>query len=69
MDIVLDRQTCLQETLHDLMQDARLLQLTIRGSDSTIEPLTAECLLRLTDYLQQHVNDLCFLYKQNLSGA
>jgi len=69
MKTLLDSQNCLQESLYDLRQDTRLLQLAIRGAAHTMDPLTWECLLRLTDYLQQHVNDVCFLCKRIPSKA
>lgn len=61
MEFSLDQCNSLQEALYDLKQDANLLQLAIRGSAPDINALTFECLLRLMDYLQQHINDICFL--------
>ena len=60
MSTILRQDSDLQNALYDLKQDTKLLQLAIRGSDSSMDSLTKECLLRLTDYLQQHVNDVCF---------
>ncbi len=49
---------CMQETLQDLREDAALLQLTLLGAQASIDKLTLNCLLRLTDYLKQHVEDM-----------
>ena len=55
------KSECVQETLRDLQEDAALLRLSILGSEGSIDGLTRTCLLRLTDYLTQHVNDICVL--------
>lgn len=52
---------CLEETLQELREDAMLLELTLLGAQCSIDCLTLNCLQRLTDYLQQHVNDICVL--------
>ena len=52
---------CIQETLQDLQEDAALLRLSILGTQASVDELTRICLLRLTDYLDQHVNDICVL--------
>lgn len=54
---------CLEETLQELREDAMLLNLALLGAQVSIDELTHDCLLRLTDYLQQHVNDICALCK------
>ena len=55
------KSECIQETLQDLQEDAVLLRLSILGTANTVDELTRTCLLRLTDYLTQHVNDICVL--------
>ena len=52
---------CILETLQDLREDASLLRLCILGLQDSVDELTRVCLLRLTDYLNQHVNDICVL--------
>ena len=54
---------CLKETLQELREDAMLLDMALLGCQVSIDKLTLDCLLRLTDYLQQHVNDICTLCK------
>ena len=56
-----DYAECLQESLNDLREDARLLQIALRGVRAPADELTMNCLLRLTDYLNQHVDDVCAL--------
>ena len=56
-----DRQQDLEETKEDLLQDVQLLRLALRGAEGAIDRLTLDCLLRLTDYLEQHTADLCRL--------
>ena len=52
---------CLRETLQDLREDAMLLVLALNGVRSSVDSLTLDCLLRLNDYLNQHMDDLRFL--------
>ena len=55
---------CIQEALQDLQEDAALLRLSVLGAQGFMDELTRTCLLRLTDYLKQHVNDICVLCKE-----
>ena len=57
---------CLKETLQELREDAKLIDLALLGAQASIDKLTLDCLLRLTDYLNQHVNDVCVLYRRYL---
>lgn len=57
----LSHDKCILETLQDLREDASLLHLCILGLQGSVDELTRVCLLRLTDYLNQHVNDICVL--------
>lgn len=52
------RQEDIRETLQDLREDVALLQLALMGAEVSIDRLTFSCLLRLTDYLKQHVGDM-----------
>ena len=52
---------CIQETLQDLQEDAALLRLALLGIAHSTDKLTLACLLRLSDYLNQHVNDIRIL--------
>ena len=61
--LISEHAECLQESLNDLREDARLLQITLRGVRTPADELTMNCLIRLTDYLDQHVNDVCVLCK------
>lgn len=56
-----EHSECVQETLQDLREDAALLQLALLGAQASIDELTLSCLLRLADYLKQHVDDICVL--------
>ena len=60
----LEYSECLQETLQDLREDAALLRLALLGARVSIDRLTLDCLLRLSDYLNQHVDDLRVLCRQ-----
>ena len=55
------KSECIQETLQDLQEDVTLLRLSILGTKNTVDELTQTCLLRLIDYLNQHINDICVL--------
>lgn len=59
-----ERSECIKETLQDLQEDATLLQLTLMGAHASIDKLTLSCLLRLTDYLKQHVDDICVICRR-----
>ena len=52
---------CIQETLQDLQEDAALLRLSILSTKNAVDDLTRTCLLRLIDYLNQHIHDICVL--------
>ena len=56
-----DRNECIKEVLQDLQEDTALLHLVISGIQPSLDHLTHTCLLRLMDYLKQHVNDICVL--------
>ena len=57
---------CLRETLQELREDTMLIALSLLGAQVSIDKLTLDCLLRLTDYLNQHVNDVCVLCRRYL---
>lgn len=59
-----DRVECLAETLQELREDARMLSLVLHGVRVPTDRLSLDCLLRLSDYLNQHVTDVCILCKQ-----
>lgn len=59
-----DRILCIQETLRDLREDAALLRLTVLGARGHMDRLTRDCLIRLSDYLGQHVNGICALCRE-----
>ena len=56
-----DHDECVKETLQELREDAALLHLALMGAQVSIDELTWTCLLRLSDYLDQHVKDICAL--------
>lgn len=60
----LEHDERLREALQGLREDAALLRLALMGAEVSIDSLTLECLLRLTDYLDQHVDDLRVLCGQ-----
>ena len=60
----LEHDERLREALQGLPEDAALLRLALMGAEVSIDSLTLECLLRLTDYLDQHVDDLRVLCGQ-----
>ena len=59
-----ERNECIQETLHELREDTMLLRMALRGVEAFADQLTRDCLMRLTDYLQQHVDDICVLCRK-----
>jgi len=58
MMTVFEQKECIQEVLQDLQEDAALLRLAVLGMARSTDKLTLSCLLRLSDYLNQHVNDI-----------
>lgn len=56
----------LKESLEALKEDERLLQLALRGTQDFVDEITVSCLLRLADYLNQHVNDVWVLCRRYL---
>ena len=56
-----EKTECVRETLHELREDAELIRIALLGAEASVDQLTWECLLRLTDYLKQHVDDICIL--------
>lgn len=58
-----DRAECLAEVLEALREDTRMLFLMLHGVQPTADRLTLDCLRRLSDYLNQHVNDVSVLCK------
>ncbi|MGN0985311.1 MAG: hypothetical protein ACI4OU_02355 [Candidatus Enterenecus sp.] len=48
----------LRAAFQDLREDAALLRLALLGARVSTDRLTLDCLLRLSDYLDQHVDDL-----------
>ena len=50
-----------RETLRELREDAALLRMALLGGQSSMDGLTFSCLLRLSDYLRQHVDDVWVL--------
>ena len=61
-----EHSECVKETLQELREDAMLIALSLLGAQVSIDKLTLDCLLRLTDYLNQHVNDICVLCRRYL---
>ena len=59
-----DRKECIQETLCELKEDTAILRMVLMGAEGSVEQLTWDCLLRLTDYLEQHVDDICVLCRK-----
>lgn len=59
-----ERSEYMKEALQDLKEDVALLQLALLGAQTSIDRLTLNCLLRLSDYLKQHVDDICVLHKK-----
>ena len=59
-----EQEENLREALQDLREDAALLRLALLGARVSIDRLTLDCLLRLSDYLNQHVDDLRVLCRQ-----
>lgn len=56
-----ERREELATTLDDLQQDVLMLRLMLRGLDGSADPLALQCLLRVSDYLDQHIWDVCAL--------
>lgn len=59
------RSDCLRESLQDLQEDAQLLRLAILAAQDSMDALTHACLLRLCDYLAQHVSDVRLLCRRH----
>lgn len=59
-----ERKECIQETLCELQEDTALLRMALMGAEGPVDQLTWDCLLRLTDYLKQHVDDICVLCRK-----
>lgn len=55
---ICQQEESLRDTLQDLREDAALLRLALMGAEASMDRLTLDCLLRLSDYLNQHVDDL-----------
>ena len=53
-----EHDECLREALQELQEDAALLRLTLLGAQAPADALTLSCLLRLSNYLDQHVGDI-----------
>lgn len=54
----LEHHECLRETLQELQEDAALMRMALLGGQAAMDRLTFSCLLRLSDYLRQHVDDI-----------
>jgi len=61
-----ERREELERTWENLFQILHILRLTLQGAEIEIDDLTLNCLLRLTDYLDQHTADLRNLYRPYL---
>ena len=59
-----ERKECIQETLCELQEDTALLRMALMGAEGSVDQLTWDCLVRLTDYLKQHVDDICVLCRK-----
>lgn len=57
----------MEEAFQDLREDVALLQLVLLGAQAAIDRLTLSCLLRLSDYIKQHLQDVRMLV-DDLSG-
>ncbi len=53
-----DQLEQIQEAMQDLREDAALLQLALLGAQASVDRMTLSCLLRLNDYLKQHIQDV-----------
>ena len=51
----------LEETLTDLRQDAQILRMMLFALEISLEDLPLQCLFRISDYLDQHISDVCTL--------
>lgn len=51
------------ETLTELRKDAQMLRLMLFGFEVDVDELRLQCLFRMSDYLDQHIKDVC-----NMSG-
>ena len=63
-----DRMEQMQDALQDLREDAALLQFVLLGAQPSIEPQAFSCLLRLSDYLKQHIQDAGMLFESRGKG-
>lgn len=51
----------LKDALEDLSEDVELIRLTLLGAQGAADKMTLRCLLRLSDYLEQHMQDIKML--------
>ena len=51
----------LKETLLELRQDAAMFRLMLFGLEISLGELSLQCLFRISDYLDQHIDDVCTL--------
>ena len=50
-----------EETLLELRQDAAMFRLMLFGLEISLDELSLQCLFRISDYLDQHIDDVCTL--------
>ena len=62
--VELEHSESLEETLQDLKEDAELIRIVLLGAQGSTDALTLRCILRLSDYLTQHGDDLNMLLKK-----
>lgn len=59
----LEYSKSLEDALEDLQEDAELIRIVLLGAGDAVDELTLRCMLRLSDYLKQHINDVEMLLK------
>lgn len=57
-----DNSPVIHDAIETLREDAALLELALMGAEVAIIPFIFSCLLRLTESLKQHIEDMAALY-------
>ena len=57
-----DNSLIICDAIETLREDAALLELALMSAEVAVIPFTFPCLLRLTERLQQHIEDMAALY-------
>ena len=57
----MNEPTPLQEAVQALREDSALLELALLGAQAAIDPTTLSCLLRVSDFIRDHIREMSAL--------